>query len=309
MTEQTDAAAAMPLKKVRYHKYHAITIGDILIWAIMILSIAVVLFPILNIVAGSLSNSELVLRGQVGIIPKGFSFNNYIALFSNQKLWPAYAHTFLYTAVGTVASLFFNLCCAYPLSKKTFVGRRVWNFLLMFTMLFSGGLIPSFLLNTQIFPWMNTMWPFTVSGCVGAWTVILARTFFENIPSSLEESAKIDGANDLVILVKIYIPLALPIVATLGLFAAVAQWNNYFGPMVYMSDPGKWPVALLLRQWLFVDEGSSSAGVGGTEQAYAIPQLARNYTAIVVTMLPIICVYPFIQKYFVKGMMIGAIKG
>lgn len=308
MAVQTGAAVARP-SKYKAHKLNKITVGDVIIWLVMLLSIVIVLYPILSIVAGSLSNSELVLRGQVKIIPKGFTVRNYVALFSNQKLWPAYVHTLLYTAVGTAASLFFNFCCAYPLSKHTFVGRRVWNFLLMFTMLFSGGLIPSFLLNTQIFDWMDTMWPFTVAGCVGAWTVIMIRTFFEGIPVSLEESAKIDGANDIVVLFRIYLPLSFPIIATFGLFAAVGQWNNYFGPMIYMHDPSQWPVALLLRQWLFVDSGTANAGVGGTEQAYAIPQIARNYTAIVVTMLPIICVYPFIQKYFVKGMMVGAIKG
>lgn len=306
MAVHTDVAVQKPR---RLHRLKGITIGDWIIWLLMILSIVIVLYPILDIVAGSFSNSELVLRGQVGIIPKGFTTRNYVALFSNNKLWPAYAHTVIYTVMATVFSLFFNLCCAYPLSKRTFVGRRVWNFLLMFTMLFSGGLIPSFLLNTQVFPWMDTPWPFTLSGCVGAWTVIMIRTFFESIPQSLEESAKIDGANDVIILFKIYLPLSLPIIATFGLFAAVGQWNNYFGPMIYMHDPNRWPVALLLRQWLFVDAGTSNGGVGGTEQAYAIPQIARNYTAIVVTMLPIICVYPFIQKYFVKGMMVGAIKG
>jgi putative aldouronate transport system permease protein len=309
MVSQTAAATAKPPKVKKLHKMNHISIGDIIIWIIMIFCIVIVLYPILSIVSGSFSNSELVLRGQVGILPKGFTTRNYIALFSNKKLWPAYAYTLLYTVVGTAFSLFLNFCCAYPLSKRTFVGRRVWNFLLMFTMLFSGGLIPSFLLNTQVLPWMDTIWPFTLSGCVGAWTVIMIRTYFESIPSSLEESAKIDGANDVIILFKIYLPLSMPILATFGLFAAVGQWNNYFGPMLYMHDPSKWPVALLLRQWLFVDEGTGASGVGGSEQAYAIPQVARNYTAIVVTMLPIICVYPFIQKYFVKGMMVGAIKG
>ena len=134
------------------------------------------------------------------------------------------------------------------------------------------------------------------------------RTFFEGIPASLEESAKLDGANDLDILFKIFLPLSLPIIATFGLFAAVGQWNSYFGPMVYMHDTNRWPLGLLLRQWLISDQ-STSGSVGADEQMYAIPQIARNYTAIVVTMLPIICVYPFVQKYFVKGMMVGAVKG
>ena len=290
------------------HRRNPITVGDLLIWFVMFLSIIIVLYPVLKIVAGSFSNSELLVRGEVGVIPRGFTLINYMSLFSNSALWKAYGYTVIYTIVATASSLFFTLSCAYPLSKRTFVGRRKWNFLLMFTMLFGGGLIPSFLLNTQVFPFMNTMIPFTVSGCVGAWNVVLARTFFESIPQGLEESAKIDGGNDLTILIKIYLPLSKPIIATLGLFAAVGAWNNYFGPMVYMNDMNRWPLALLLRQWLFVDQ-STNVTSGSMNEAYAIPQVARNYTAIVVTMLPIICVYPFIQKYFVKGLMVGAVKG
>ena len=286
-----------------------VTVGDLLIWLVMLLAMVIVLYPVLKIVAGSFSNSELLLRGEVGIVPNGFTLKNYMSLFSNSSLWKAYGYTILYTVVSTIASLFFTLSCAYPLSKRTFVGRRKWNFVLMFTMLFSGGLIPTFMLDTQIFPFMNTMIPFTISGCVGAWNVVLARTFFEGIPQGLEESAKIDGANDLIILLKIYLPLSKPIIATLGLFAAVGAWNNYFGPMVYMNDMDRWPVALPLRQWLFVDSSTSVTTGSSIGDAYAIPQIARNYTAIVVTMLPIICVYPFVQKYFVKGLMVGAVKG
>lgn len=288
-------------------KLKSVTIGDVIIWAVMIIAIIVVLYPILLILAGSLSNSELLLRGEVGIIPKGFTLNNYIALLKSPKIWMAYGNTVLYTIVGTLASLFFTVSCAYPLSKRTFVGRRKWNFLIMFTMLFSGGLIPTFILNTQILHWMDTIWPFTVAGCVGAWNVVLTRTFFEGIPKELDESAKIDGANDLHTFVRIYLPLSMPILSTMGLFAAVGQWNSYFGPMIYMKDANRWPIALLLRQWLVVEENISAMGSGN--DALSIPQLARNYTAIIITMLPIVCVYPFIQKHFVKGMMVGAIKG
>jgi len=283
--------------------------GDWLIWLNMLFIWLIVMYPILRIIAGSLSNADLLLRNEVDIIPKGFTLNNYRSLFSNSKLWSAYGNSIYYTLLAVAFNVVLTCMTAYPLSKRHFVGRRTWNFMLMFTMLFSGGLIPSFVLNARILGWMNTPWPFTLSGCVSAWNVILTRTFFESIPDSLEESAKIDGCNDLQILVKIYFPLSLPIVATLSLWAAVGAWNNYLGPLIYMRDSGRQPLALLLRQWLTVDEGSALGSASTSEDQLAIPQLARNYTAIIVTMLPVICVYPFIQKYFVKGMMVGAIKG
>lgn len=284
------------------------TLGDWMIWLNMAIVWAIVLYPVLMIVAGSFSNADLLLRNEVGIIPKGFTLKNYSALFKNSKLWSAYGYSILYTALAVFFNVTLTCMSAYPLSKRSFVGRRTWNFLLMFTMLFGGGLIPSFVLNARILGWMNTPLPFTLSGCVGAWSVILTRTFFESIPDSLEESAKIDGANDLAILIKVYVPLSMPIVATLSLFAAVGAWNNYLGPLIYMQDAQKQPLALLLRQWLTVDETAATSAKMFTDEL-AIPQIARNYTAIIVTMLPIICIYPFIQKYFVKGMMVGAIKG
>ena len=283
------------------------TIGDWLIWLNMAVVWVIVMYPVLRIIAGSFSNADLLLRNEVNIIPRGFTLNNYRSLFSNAQLWTAYGYSIYYTVLALIFNVGLTAMTAYPLSKRHFVGRRVWNFILMFTMLFGGGLIPSFVLNARLLHWMNTPWPFTLAGCVGAWNVILTRTFFESIPESLEESAKIDGANDLSVLLRIYVPLSLPIIATLSLFAAVSAWNNYFGPMIYIRDMNRQPLALLLRQWLTVDD--SSAVANNALDTLNIPQIARNYTAIIVTMLPIICIYPFIQKYFVKGMMIGAIKG
>lgn len=297
----------MRMKKPGRSKLKRPTLGDWIIWMIMILVWVIVLYPVLLVVAGSFSNADLLLRGEVGIIPRGFTIRNYVSLFQNETLWTAYGYSIYYTVLAVFFNVILTCMTAYPLSKRSFVGRRKWNFILMFTMLFGGGLIPSFILNARILGWMNTPWAFTLSGCVGAWNVILARTFFESIPDSLDESAKLDGATDLQILFKIYLPLSMPIVATLGLYAAVGAWNNYMGPLIYMHDAEKQPLALLLRQWLTVDGGSSTTATLSDE--LAIPQLARNYTAIIVTMLPIIAIYPFIQRYFVKGMMVGAIKG
>ena len=298
------SAVRVPVKNKRIYRKNAITFFDIVLWFIMALSIVTIMYPVLVIISGSFSDSEMLLRNAVGIIPKGFTIANYKALFKMEVIWSAYLNTIVYTIAATFFGVLFTMMGAYPLSKKHFVGRSFWNKMLLFTMLFSGGLIPSYLVVSQL-GWINTVWSICIPGAVSAWYVILARTFFESIPSSMEESAKIDGANDLQVLGRIYIPLSKPIMATLALYFAVGKWNDFFGPLIYLTRRNMQPLALLLRNWLILDDSQSSM----EQQMQQISQAARNYTAIVATTLPIICVYPFIQKYFAKGMMIGAIKG
>lgn len=291
-------------RQKKLHKKGAVTFFDMVLWFIMLFAIVIVLYPVLRILAGSFSNSELLDRNAVGIIPKGFTLANYMNLFQMDIIWSSYLNTVYYTVVAVAVGVTLTATTAYPLSKRHFVGRRGWNMMLLFTMLFSGGLIPAYLVVTSL-GMSGTVWSITVPGCVSAWNVILMRTFFESIPASMEESAKIDGANDFVILLRIYIPLSLPIIATLSLFFAVGKWNDFFGPLLYLQQRPQWPLALLLRQWLIKDSAQSSMN----DSLQLISQTARNYTAIVVTSVPIICVYPFIQKYFARGMMVGAVKG
>jgi ABC-type sugar transport system, permease component len=295
----------VPTRKRRLHKINTITVFDFVLWIIMALSIVAVLYPVLMIVAGSFSNNELLIRNKVGIIPKGFTLDNYKALFKMDIIWVSYWNTIKYTLTATFFGVLLTTLGAYPLSKRHFVGRRFWNKMLLFTMLFSGGLIPSYLVVSNL-GWINTIWAISIPGAIGAWYVILARTFFESIPASMEESAKIDGANDLRILFNIYMPLSKPIIATLALYYAVGKWNDFFGPLIYFTRKELQPLSLLMRNWLTMDNASQSSM---DQQVQQISQIARNYTAIITTSLPIICLYPFIQKYFAKGMMIGAIKG
>lgn len=294
----------LPAKNKKIYKRNAITVFDIFLWLIMSLAIIVIIYPVLRIISGSLSNNELLIRNEVGIIPKGFTFDNYKALFRMDTIWVSYWNTIKYTLAATFFGVLFTTAGAYPLSKRHFVGRRFWNKMLLFTMLFSGGLIPGYLVVSSL-GWVNTIWAISIPGAVGAWYIILARTFFESIPASMEESAKMDGANDLSILLKIYMPLSKPIIATLALYYAVGKWNDFFGPLIYLTRRNMQPLALLMRNWLIMDDSQSSM----EQQMQQISQIARNYTAIITTSLPIICVYPFIQKYFAQGMMVGAIKG
>jgi len=291
-------------KVQKLHKMNRISVFDVVLWIVMLFSSVIVLYPVLRIVAGSFSNSELIDRNMVGIIPKGFTINNYKSLFQLDIMWSSYWNTLKYTVAAMLIGVILNLMTAYPLSKKHFVGRKFWNLMIVFTMLFSGGLIPTYLVVTNL-GMANTIWAITVPGCVSAWYVILTRTFFESIPATLEEAAKIDGANDVTIMFRIFLPLSTPIIAILALYFAVGKWNDFFGPLLYLPQRENWPLALLLRQWLIMDSSQSSM----EQQQQLISQTARNYTAIVVTSLPIVCIYPFIQKYFSQGMMIGAIKG
>lgn len=274
---------------------------DIVIWIVMIGSIVVTMYPVLLIVAGSFSGQEAFLRGEVGIIPVDFTLNNYKKVFAMGEIWSSYWNSIKYTVLSTVVSLICTCGMAYALSKRHLVGRKFFTYMLMFTMMFSGGMIPTFLIISKL-GMVNTIWAIVLPGAVSAWYVILARTFFEGIPDSLEESAKIDGANDVIVFAKIYLPLSMPIVATLALYFAVGQWNNFMGPLIYMNETKDYPLALLLRQWLVSDIGNQS-------DPSALSNTVRNYTAIVVSTLPILCVYPFVQRYFTQGMMVGAIKG
>lgn len=275
---------------------------DIVVVLIMVVAIVVTLYPVLVIVAGSLSDPLLVIQNKVGIIPKGLTFGNYFYVFQMDMIWRSYANTILYTVVGTAFGTVLTVLTAYPLSRKRFVGRHFFNKLIVFTMIFSGGLIPTYLVVRSL-GWIETIWAVCIPGCTGAWYVILARTFFESIPDSIEESAKIDGATDFVVLARIILPLSVPIVSTLALFISVVYWNNFFTPLIYLNDQKMYPLALLLQKVLLLGQSESNSG------AAQVSALAINYTCIVVATLPIVMVYPFIQKYFTQGIMVGSIKG
>lgn len=287
-------------------KKKKIGVFDVVVFLAMLLVIIVMLYPFLLIVASSLSDPVLVMQNKVGIIPKGFTLQNYEIIFKKNDIWSSYWNTIKYTVVGTGIGVLLTVMTAYPLSRYNFVGRRKFSMIIAFTMIFTGGMVPNFMVVRSL-DWLDTIWAVTIPGCMSAYYIIVARTFFESIPASLEESARIDGANDFQVLSKIIVPLSGPIVATLTLFYAVAQWNSFFSPLIYLNSKSKFPLQIMLRSMLV--EGNVADFAGQVDTGNLVVATSIKYTCIVVTSLPIICAYPFLQKYFVKGVMVGAVKG
>ncbi|MCS7461327.1 carbohydrate ABC transporter permease [Paenibacillus doosanensis] len=280
---------------------------DAFITGIMLVVIAVCLYPLLYVFSMSISDPLAAAKLEVWLWPKGFSLQSYKLVMSNPDVWTAYGNTIFYTVVGTAVNVVVTLLIAYPLSRRSFVIRKPLTLFIVFTMLFKGGLIPTFILVNQLGLY-NTRWILIVLGAVGVWYVIIARTFFESIPESLIESAKLDGASDMGILWRIIIPLAMPITAVLILFYAVEHWNSYFSALIYLPDKDLQPLQLYLVKVLVENTQSLADSVTmGEEKSLAIMQV--KYAIIIVSTLPILFIYPFLQKYFIKGVMIGAIKG
>jgi len=263
------------------------------------------LYPFVYVLSASLSDSQAVITGKVVLLPKGLNLNAYKKVLEDTSIWIAYANTLYYTVFGTVISMFISIIGAYPLSKKRLVGRRVFNLFIMFTMWFNAGTIPIYL-NLKDLSLLNTRFAILVAFAVSVFNVILLRNFFEAVPDSLEESAAIDGANDIYMLFKIYLPLSAPALATIALFYAVSRWNGYFWAMVILKDDNKIPLQVLLKK-LVVDMTKTDMDMFDSAKNYGKETV--SYATIVIAVVPIMLVYPYIQKYFVKGVMVGAVKG
>jgi len=276
----------------------------------IILSIVVfvTLFPYLNVIAVSFSDKMAVLSGKVLFYPIGFTTSAYTHIMRQGDFWLGYKNTVVYTVLGTLIGLVMTIMCAYPLSKKNLRGASVILKFIVFTMFFSGGLIPLYLLVVKL-KLVDKIWAMIIPGCINPYNVIVMRTFFQGIPRDLEEAAEIDGLNQLGILVKIILPLSKPIIATITLFIAVAIWNDWFSALIFLNDSRLHPITLFLRNIIM---GSLMAAKSGQKldasATYALPETLQSATIVLAT-VPILCVYPFIQKHFVKGIMIGSLKG
>ncbi len=273
------------------------------------LIVLTMLFPLLNIVATSLSSERAIVSKEVHIIPVEFTTNTYVQVWQRTQLLNAMKNTVLVTVVGTAINMVMTICGAYALSKPRLTGRNVFLFLITLTMLFGAGLIPNFMLVKDL-GLMNTYWAVWLPGAISTYNMIVMKTFFSGIPVSLEESAYIDGANDLRILWSIILPLSLPSIATITLFYAVGHWNSYFSMILYVTSTSKKVLQQILRD--LVTASSSSEQLQPTDASDAMQPIAGEAiraAAIVIATLPIMCFYPFLQKYFTKGVMIGAIKG
>ncbi|ETT49832.1 carbohydrate ABC transporter permease [Paenibacillus sp. FSL R7-0204] len=280
------------------------------------LALVVVLYPLIYILSASISSPQDVNSGAMWLFPKNVTLDGYKLVFENPKIWNGYLNTIIYTAVGTLLNLAVTLPAAYALSRSDFVGRQLFMGLILFTMFFSGGLVPTYLLVKNL-GLINSMGALILPVAASVWNIVVARTFFQStIPKELQEAAHIDGCTNLKLFIRIILPLSAPIVAVMALFYGVGHWNSYFPSLIYLNDEAKYPLQMVLRQILVLQEMSAEttgAAING-EVAMAMNNKAETaslvkYGVIVVSTLPIVAVYPFLQRYFVQGVMIGSVKG
>lgn len=284
-------------------------IFDGVVTVIGILIMLIVLVPLIFVVAASFSDPELVLRGKVLLIPKGFTVKAYTMVFENQEIWQGYRNTIFYTVAGTAINIVLTVMAAYPLSRKEMAGRRFFTLVILFTMYFNGGLIPTYLLVRDLGMY-NTVWAILIPAAISTYNLIVAKSFFEqSIPQELYESAKLDGCGNVRMLFSIVLPLSKAILAVLVLYYGVAHWNAYFNALIYLRDTTKHPLQVILRNILLLGQteqmGSNDVGMG--EKIKMVE--AIKYSVIVVSSVPILLLYPLAQRYFVSGVMIGAVKG
>lgn len=266
----------------------------------------VCLYPFIYVLSASISSGSAVVSGDVLLFPKDINFDAYKEVLTDSRIWMAYGNTLFYTFVGTTVNLLLTICGAYPLSKKRVMGRSFIAFFVAFTMWFNAGLIPIYL-NFRDLGLLDTRTAIIIGFAVTAFLVFILRTFFQAVPESLEESAKIDGANDLQILWKIYLPLSKPALVTVGLFYGVSRWNGYFWTMVLLPDESKIPLQVLLKN-LIVEMNVSEEFSRVTELGSTYSIETFIYATIIVSIIPVVIVYPFLQKYFSQGALIGSIK-
>ncbi|ETT68567.1 binding-protein-dependent transport systems inner membrane component [Paenibacillus sp. FSL H8-457] len=287
---------------------------DVFNVVIMLFILIVVLYPILNIIATSLSGTRYISSGSVTIWPKGFNLEAYTTVFQDPYIFKGYLNSIIYAAGSTGIMLLFTALMAYPLTIPGFAGKKFLTIFLMITMFFGGGLIPTYLLMRGL-NLLDTVWVMILPGAISAYNVFLFRTFFLNIPSELKDSAYIDGASDLVVLFRIILPLSKALFATFALFGLVGSWNSWFEALIYLRDQDKYPLQMVLRNYLFTLDTTAIQGrVGGGAVAINAPgetldPKAVRMSVIIITMFPIMCIYPIFQKHFTKGIFVGSIKG
>ncbi|MGG1878303.1 carbohydrate ABC transporter permease [Paenibacillus cisolokensis] len=285
-------------------------IASVAIYCILTVITLLVLYPLYFVLIASFSAPETVMRGEVWLWPKEWSFVGYERLFANSEIGRGFLNTLLYTAAGTSLNLLMTIAAAYPLSRADFTGRGVFTLIIVFTMFFSGGMIPNYLLIKEL-GMLDSFWVMIIPTAVSVWNILIMRTFFQSsIPKELQEAAFIDGCSNMRVLLRIVLPLSGPILAVMVLFYAVGHWNSYFNAMIYLSSRDNYPLQLFLREILVQGQMQEMVDISDDSLARSLMDAeAIKYAAVIVTNLPMLMLYPFLQKYFVKGVMIGSIKG
>lgn len=286
---------------------------SIIAYSIVIFAVIITLYPLIYVFSASISQPQYVADGSVRLFPKGLYFETYKLIFKERELWTSYYNTIWYTVIGTALSVMLTMLAAYPLSRNNFPARRFYTFVITFTMFFSGGLIPSFILITKLGLY-NTRWAMVIPGLISVWNLIICRTYLvQNIAEELLESCKIEGASEFRILRSIVFPLSKPILATLVIFYGVAQWNSFFPALIYLRDATLYPLQLYLRKIVLaaspeiVRQFNSQLDPATAARFNLFLQI--KYAVIFVSVMPILMIYPFMQKHFVRGIMIGSLKG
>jgi putative aldouronate transport system permease protein len=281
-----------------------------MVYVLLAFVLIIIAFPLIYLVSASFSSPQAVISGRVWLLPVDFTIKGYEAIFKDSSIIRGFLNSLYITVVGTGINILMTVMMAYPISRKKFYGRKAFTMFMMITMFFGGGLVPTFLLINHLHMY-NTFWAVMVPGCVGITNVIICRTYFESgIPEELYESASLDGCDDFGFLIRIVLPLSKPVLAVLVLYYAVGHWNSYFNEMIYLEDKVKYPLQVVLRQILIMSQVADEMMLdfSAAEQAQGMADLLK-YSTIVVSSLPMLILYPFIQKYFVKGVMIGSVKG
>lgn len=289
-------------------KKKTISIGQIIIYFIVLLFVLICLYPFLNVVAYSFSDSTAVMSGKITVFPVNFQLDAYKQILKQAQIWMSMQVSVLVTFGGTLLGLVLTTCAAYALSKEDLKGRSIISGFILFTMYFGGGIIPTFMVVKGVGLY-DSIASLIIPSAMNVFNFIIMRTFFKNIPVELKEAAYIDGATDMHVLTKIIIPLSMPIIATVGLYYAVNYWNDYFSALLYIQTPEKFSLQLRLRQILFADQMNNLGNITTEGAVVKVMPETLKMACITLTTLPIIAVYPWLQKYFVKGTMVGAVKG
>lgn len=290
--------------------------GDIIFETVVVIILAIltliILYPLYFVVIASFSDAKLVVAGEVWWYPKGVTLENYMQCFTNGDLMLGYRNAFIILILGTATNLLLTILCAYPLSRHDLWGRNGIMIYCTIPMFFGGGLIPTYLMVTQTLGLKNSWWAVILVAGIATYNMIIMRTFFmTSIPFELQEAAQIDGCTPIGILLRIILPLSMPVICVIGLYYGVTHWNSYFSALVYLPDKNKWPLQLFLRQILVNNDISAVDGGASPDEMARRAMRAETikYSIVILASIPMLIIYPFVQRYFVKGVMIGSVKG
>lgn len=288
-----------------HRKSKSETTFQIILGLFFIFACAAFLIPVLNVIAMSFSSTNAILRNDVALLPVDFTTIGYEQVFQNNKMLTGFRNSFIVILFNLPLALLMTSLAAYPLAFGNFKGKKVYSFMILFTMWFGAGLIPNFMVVRSL-NLLDSLWSLIIPSALGAYNIIILRNYFESTPLSIIESAKIDGAHDFQILFRIVLPTSTPVLATLSLWIIVARWNEFFNPLMYITTSSKYTLQVILRDIVLASE-MNEFNLTAAEGTLSIPEQLRN-AAIVVSMVPMLIIYPFLQRYFVSGIMLGSVK-